>query len=86
MLKPELRCASSRKAGPLAASRMALVATTWASAGSMPLARQKRANTDRVSRPRPIASSDRRPLAASPAPMRTVSYSSSVSFHHGPGP
>ena len=37
------------------------------------LARQKRANTPSVSRPRPIASSLSLPEAARPAPMRTVS-------------
>ena len=53
--------------------------------GESPLARQKRANTARVSSPRDIASSLSRPEAPRPAPIRTVSYSSSVRFHHAPG-
>ena len=70
---PVVRSASARNCSPLAASRMALVATTWTSSGARWLARQKRANTLSVSWPRVIASSLRRPEAASPAPMRTVS-------------
>ena len=51
----------------------------------MPLARQKRSNTASVSSPRSIASSLSWPEAPRPAPIRTVSYSSSVRFHHVPG-
>ena len=47
--------------------------------------RKKCSNTASVSRPRPIPASLSRPVSARPAPIRTVSKISSVSFHQSPG-
>ncbi len=73
MFRPLAARAALRNISPLAASRIALVATAWTASGPRPCAAKKRSNTASVSSPRPIAASPRRPVSARPAPIRTVS-------------
>src|SRR3954470_3765875 len=79
MSSPERFAASRRNASRFVASRIAEVATGRTS--SIPVARQKWANSSIVSSARSIGAAPSSPAASRPAPTRTASWISSVRFH-----
>src|SRR2546423_10842350 len=79
MSSPERCFAARRNSSWLPASRIADVAT--GRTRSTPVARQKCAYISSVSSARSTGSGCRSPVASSPAPIRTVSWISTVRFH-----